>query len=137
MRIEPIVLSVLLAAVAPAAADAGEPLVCNLRALSDAERDRHHVLGEKLMSAMVKVSELPDGYALALDLKKLPPDARGLPWCVVEVAQWADLESRCCPFLDFGIDLRGKDGVVTLRLTGGEGVKEFLKDELGVKVPAR
>ena len=138
MRIEPIVLSVVLAAaVAPAAARAAEPLVCNLHALSDAERDRHHALGEKLMSAVVKVSELPDGYALALDLKKLPADAQGLPWCVVEVAQWAELESRCCPFLNFGIDLRGKDGVVTLRLTGGEGVKEFVKDELGVKAASR
>ncbi len=128
MRIEPIALSVLLAA--GGAARAGEPLVCNLFALSDTERDRHHALGEKLMSAVTKVTELPDGYALSLDLKKLPVDAQGKPWCVVEVAQWVEMESRCCPFLDFGIELHGKGGLVTLRLTGGPGVKDFLKTEL-------
>lgn len=133
MRIEPIALSLVLAAAPGAVAvQAGEPIACNLRALNDSERDRHHALGEKLRSAVAKVTELPDGYALALDLKKLPMDAQGKPWCVVEVAQWADMESRCCPFLNFEIDLRGKDGVVTLRLTGGPGVKEFLKSEMGL-----
>jgi hypothetical protein len=137
MRIEPIALSLVLAA-APGsvAVHAEDPIACNLRALNDSERDRHHALGEKLRS-VAKVTELPDGYALALDLKKLPMDAQGKPWCVVEVAQWADMESRCCPFLNFGIDLQGKDGFVVLRLTGGEGVKDFLKMELGLDGPAR
>src|SRR5262245_39495961 len=130
MRIEPIAFSVLIAA---GAARAAEPLACNLFALNDSERDRHHALGEKLKSAVARVTELPDGYALALDLKKLPVDAQGKSWCVVEIAQWADLESRCCPFLNFGIDLRGKDGIVTLRLTGGPGVKDFLRTELGLE----
>ena len=133
MRIEPIALSLVLTAAPAVAIHAQDPIVCNLFALNDAERDRHHALGEKLRSAIARVSELPDGYALALDLKKLPVDAQGKPWCVVEVAQWAELESRCCPFLNFGIELHGKEGVVTLRLTGGPGVKEFLKGEMGLK----
>ena len=130
MRIEPIALSLVLAAASGAAAvRAQDPIACNLFALSAPERDRHHALGEKLRS-VAKVTELPDGYALTLDLKRLGVDAQGKPWCVVEVAQWAEMESRCCPFLNFGIDLRGKDGAVTLRLTGGPGVKEFLKSEM-------
>jgi hypothetical protein len=50
----------------------------------------------------------------------------------VEVAEWVDLESRCCPFLEFGIDVSEKGRVVRLRLTGGKGVKSFLKSELGL-----
>ena len=41
-------------------------------------------------------------------------------------------ESRCCPFLDFGIDVRGKGGVIGLRLTGPGNVKPFLEEEFGV-----
>jgi hypothetical protein len=48
---------------------------------------------------------------------------------IVEDAAAGYLESRCCPFLDFGIGLRGKGGVVNLRLTGGKEVKAFLETE--------
>jgi hypothetical protein len=50
----------------------------------------------------------------------------------VEVAEWVDLEARCCPFLDFGIDVSGRGRTVRLRLTDGKGVKSFLKTELGL-----
>ncbi|MGH9364387.1 MAG: hypothetical protein ACRD1B_03860 [Thermoanaerobaculia bacterium] len=109
-----------------------EPLVCRINALSPSARERHLVLGEKLRGAVVERIELDNGYALALDLGRLPLDAHGQPFCVVEVAEWVDLEARCCPFLDFGIDLSGKGGLVKLRLTGGKNVKPFLKTELGL-----
>jgi hypothetical protein len=52
---------------------------------------------------------------------------------VVEIAEWVDLEARCCPFLDFGLGVRGKGtGSVALALTGGPGVKEFLKMEFAL-----
>jgi len=108
---------------------AAEPLACNVKALSDSQRERHRLLTEKLGSAMVGRTELPDGYALVLDLKRLPPDAAGEPFCVVEVAEWMDLEARCCPFVDFAVEMKGSGGPMRLRLTGGEGVKEFLKAE--------
>jgi hypothetical protein len=132
-RTTPLLLAAL--AVSPAAVFAAEPLVCNVNALSPAERDRHLALGQELKSAVAKVAELPDGYEMTLDFKKMGLDARGLPYCVVEVAQWVDLESRCCPFVDFGIELKGKDRLVTLRLTGGPEVKDFLKTELGLVRP--
>lgn len=138
---------------------AGEPLACRLDALSPAERARHQKLTALLQRAVVGVRELPDGYELALDLSRLPADAQGDPVCVVEIAEWVDLEARCCPFLDFGIAVRGKGTVapercahedapgerradadapgqghapaeaVALALTGGPGVKDFLKSE--------
>jgi hypothetical protein len=110
-------------------ASASEPIACHVDALSRSQRDRHQTLAEKLRSAIVEKTELANGYVLALDLSRLPTDAAGAPFCVVEVAEWVDLEARCCPFLDFGIDLPGKGGLVRLRLTGGNGVKAFLETE--------
>ena len=48
-------------------------------------------------------------------------DASRLP--VTEIAESVALEARCCPFLDFRIDVRGEDGFVKLSLTGGKGLK--------------
>jgi hypothetical protein len=127
-----LVVPLLLLAGAPASTPAEEPLVCRLEALSPAERDRHQRLGEMLRRAVTDTAELPTGYALTLDLSRLPVDAKGLPVCVVEVAEWVDLESRCCPFLDFEISLKGKGGHLTLRLTGGSKVKKFLREELAL-----
>jgi hypothetical protein len=123
----PVVLPLLLTSALAATATAGEPLACRLDALSAAQRERHRKLSETLAGAVVGARELPDGYALELDLTRLPADARGEAVCVVEVAEWVDLEARCCPFLDFGIALRGKGGAVALTLTGGKNVKTFLK----------
>jgi hypothetical protein len=123
--IAPILLSVALASAVPHSA----PLVCNVSALSPAQRTRHTALSDKIRQAAAGRTELPNGYAIALDFSRLPLDAEGEPFCVVELAQWVDLESRCCPFLEFGIDVRSEGGSVSLRLTGGPGVKEFLAKE--------
>jgi hypothetical protein len=142
MNVVPFVLSLLtLAPAAPAteivadpppdlASAAEEPLACRLDALSPAQRARHQKLTALLQRAVVATRELPDGWELALDLSRLPADAQGDPVCVVEIAEWVDLEARCCPFLDFGLSVRGKGtGSVALALTGGPGVKDFLKVE--------
>lgn len=128
-----IVLPLALIAAAPPISEAvraDEPLVCNIRALTDAQREQHLVRGRKLLGAVVRTTELPNGYELAFDLTRLK-DSKGLPWCVVELAEWVDLESKCCPFLDFQIDVAGKGGEVRMRLTGrATNVKEFLRSEI-------
>jgi hypothetical protein len=108
---------------------AGTAIACRLDALNEGQRERHRRLTELLERAVAGARELPAGYELALDLSRLPRDAQGEAVCVVEVAEWVDLESRCCPFLDFAIGVRGQDGKTTLALTGGPGVKAFLKTE--------
>ena len=45
------------------------------------------------------------------------------------VAEWTRLERRCCPFFEFTLRVELEDGPVSLRLTGGPGVKEFIKEE--------
>lgn len=133
MRFPRLVPVALAFASALPAAPPLEPLVCRLDALTPAQRERQQLLAARLKRAVVERAELPDGYSLTLDLARLSADSRGLPFCVVEVAEWVDLESRCCPFLDFGIDVKGKGGTVRLRLTGPENVKPFLEEELGLQ----
>jgi hypothetical protein len=129
MTILPFLLSLILAPALAAVAPPEEPLACRLDALSASQRARHRSLSETLARSVQETRELSNGYELFLDLTRLPADAHGDPVCVVEVAEWVDLEARCCPFLNFGIEVRGKGGAVRLTLTGGEGVKAFLKTE--------
>jgi hypothetical protein len=116
--------------VAPPAA-AKNALVCNVAALTAAQHERHQKLGRLLRSAVVQKAELENGYDFVMDLGRLPADSAGEAFCVVEVAEWVDLESRCCPFLSFGIELEPKGKTVRLRLTGGNGAKAFLESEAG------
>ena len=119
--------------VAPGAASVAEEVfVCNVGALTAAQRERHQKLGRMLRSAVVEKAELESGYVFVLDLGRLPVDSAGAAFCVVEVAEWVDLESRCCPFLSFGIEVEPKGKTVRLRLTGAKGVKAFLESELGL-----
>ena len=132
MRFRNLGLLLLGVSQALAAAPSTAPLVCRLDALTAPQRERQQLLAARLKGAVVGRAELPDGYDLTLDLSRIPADGHGQPFCVVEVAEWVDLESRCCPFLDFGIDVRGKGGVVGLRLTGPANVKQFLEEEFGL-----
>jgi len=119
----------------PAAASAAEQaFVCNVGALSASQRERHQKLGRLLRSALVEKAELENGYAFVLDLGRLPADSAGEAFCVVEVAEWVDLEARCCPFLTFGIEVEPKGKTVRLRLTGAKGVKALLESELALLV---
>ena len=123
----------VVALVAPApAAVPEEAFVCNVGALTAPQRERHQKLGRLLRSAVVERAELESGYVFVLDLGRLPVDSAGAAFCVVEVAEWVDLESRCCPFLSFGIEVEPKAKTVRLRLTGGKGVKAFLESEVGM-----
>ena len=122
MNVRKTILFLLLLAGFPATACAAEPLACNLGSLGRAERERQHVLSGKLERAAIRREELETGYAIVLDPAKLS---------ISQLAEWVSLEARCCPFLDFGIELSSKDHSLTLRLTGhSREVKSFLEQEV-------
>ncbi|HEY6193701.1 MAG TPA: hypothetical protein VI504_01550 [Candidatus Eisenbacteria bacterium] len=99
---------------------AGHDLACNLGALSPRERVRHAALGQQLLASVEERRELANGFAL-----RLPAERR------VTAARWAALEQRCCPFFAFELTRPAGRGSVWLRITGGPGVKQFMRDELG------
>jgi hypothetical protein len=43
-----------------------------------------------------------------------------------EIGEWIENERKCCPFLDFQLNVDCDGGAVHLALTGGPGVKDFL-----------
>ena len=66
--------------------------------------------------------ELHDGFAL-----EIPSDSASF----MEVAEWVDLERRCCAFAEFALESR-RDGSAWVRLTGATGAKEVLAAEMGL-----
>jgi hypothetical protein len=105
----------------------GEPLVCRLDALTVEERARHAELAAEMKRAALGVADLADGWVLRFT------DERRL---FLRIAEWITLERLCCPFLDFALAPARGVGEASLRLTGGEGVKQFLKEELGLENPS-
>lgn len=132
MRLWSALLSAVVLVVPAGVAPAEEPLVCNVTALTAAQRDHHRKLERLMRSALVEKAALENGYVFVLDLGRLPADSAGEAFCVVEVAEWVELESRCCPFLSFGIEVEPKGKIVRLRLTGPGGARSVLDAELGL-----
>lgn len=95
------------------------PIACNLNALSAIEQQQHAARTGRLMSAVVKVEDVANGYRLHFGPDLLAAD----------LLRWIDAERRCCPFLDFEMRLERENGARWLQLTGREGVKAFLSEE--------
>ena len=102
---------------------AAEPrIACDLNVFKPAERARHRVLIALLKAAVAEQTELPDGYGFRLSRETISLE---------QLAEWAGLESRCCSFFDFQLELRPQpEGQLWLRLRGGEGVKAFIHFEV-------
>ena len=95
------------------------PFACDRMALSPEARKRHFdELGPALRTQMKDIRELPTGFEFGL-----PPDGS----TVQLVSEWAAGEHLCCPFFDIDLRWEREGGGFWLRLTGREGVKEFIK----------
>lgn len=99
---------------------------CNAKALTPTERAHHKQLSEKLLAARKAIVETRKGYEFQYDPSTVS---------IAELADWVVAEGKCCPFLDFHIDLEQEGKLACLRLTGREGTKAFIRDEF--HVPAK
>jgi len=103
------------------------PLACRLDAFGSSDRARHAGLIEQLHASLEEVRELPNGFAFRF------ADDGSL---FGRLAEWVRLESVCCPFLDVELKVERASGPVWLRLTGGDGVKTFLKNQFPILAAA-
>ena len=95
------------------------PFACDRSALNAEQRKRHFdELGPQLRSMVQSARALPDGYE-----SQFLSD----PATIQLVAEWSAGEHLCCPFFDVDLRLEREHGAFWLRLTGREGVKEFIK----------
>lgn len=97
------------------------PIACDMSVLSPTERQTHLAASWELFSKVQAIKELPDGYEF-----QLGDD----PNAIIKLAEFVTFEKVCCPFLNFAIEVEAEDGPVTLRLTGREGVKAFVREEI-------
>ncbi len=99
------------------------PFRCNVGAMTDGQRGRYQTLSQELLNAIQEVREEPDGFSL-----RLPEDSS----TVMKAAEFITLEQLCCPFLSFRLSLAKEKGPLWVTLSGPEGVKDFLRAELGI-----
>lgn len=96
------------------------PIACDMTVLSNVQRERHLATSRELFSALKQIRELANGYGFCIDG----------PNVIVQAAEFISLERLCCPFLNFEIEVEAENGSVWIRLTGREGVKEFIREEI-------
>jgi len=99
---------------------------CNIKALNPTERAHHKELTDKLIGARKDIVETEKGY----EFQFTPANVS-----LAELADWVAAEGKCCPFFDFHIDLEHAGKLLCLRLTGEEGIKQFIRVEF--QVPAK
>ena len=92
------------------------PIACDLTAIPVEVRETHMSEVKSLFAKVQEVREVPDGQAFRFGND---------PGIVLELANFVEYERLCCPFFAFGIEVEAGGGPLWLRLTGGEGVKEF------------
>lgn len=114
------ILKVLIA-ISLCLAENQAPFACNLKAFQPEQRQRWRALLDHVYAGVIRNRELSDGYAFRIDTSRMP---------LMEVAEWIELERRCCPFFDFELALHGEDGAVWLSLKGRPGVKQFIEMDM-------
>ena len=97
------------------------PLACDMSAIEPDRREQHIATAGQVFRAIMDIQELPDGYAFCLPNE---PDT------LLKAAEFISLERLCCPFLGFVLEIEPEVGSVWLRLTGREGVKAFIREEV-------
>jgi hypothetical protein len=102
-------------------AESQSPIACDMSTLSLEQREMHIVTSRQLFSNVQAIQELSTGYEFRLKDESSS---------IVKAAEFISLEKLCCPFLNFVIEVKPEGGPVWLRLTGREGVKDFIREEV-------
>lgn len=119
-----ILSSLALLGITSRAAEVQKPrriLACNMNALTKEQRTRHQDVTRRLLQHTTR-KDLVDGYLFTIDRAHIS---------VAELAEWVADESRCCPAVDFHVELPAF-GPLQLRVDGGADVKQFIAAELGL-----
>lgn len=98
------------------------PFACDMKALSSEQRARHQELALLLQSSLEAIRELADGYEFEFQWE---------PATYAALAEITPLEHACCPFFDINIRLESESNKLCWRLTGREGIKDFIRAEFG------
>jgi len=98
------------------------PFACDMTAIAPHQRDQHLAAIKRLFAAVTQVNELPNGYQFELPNQT---EMLGL------ASTFISLERLCCPFFGFTLEVEPEGGKLLLSLTGRQGVKPFILEEIG------
>ena len=98
------------------------PFACDMSAIGASRRGQHLATINELFHNVGEVRELPNGYSFRL------PDGSDV---LLKAAEFIALERLCCPFFGFALEVAPEGGSTWLSLTGREGVKPFIRAEIG------
>lgn len=102
------------------------PFACDMSAITPADRQQHVATINAVFGAVQEVRELADGFAFRLMNEEA---------ILMQVAAFMAKERLCCPFFGFRIEMEPEGGPLWLTMTGREGVKPFIKTEIGDDLP--
>jgi hypothetical protein len=99
---------------------------CNMKAMSPEARKRQsEILSPALRTSKLSSKELADGYEF-----QFPSDAKTYQM----LAEWIGNERLCCPFFDFDLRIGDASAPMSLKISGPEGVKQFVRAELAAMI---
>jgi hypothetical protein len=84
---------------------------------------RKETVLQRLKNKIAVTCELPDGYAFKFS---------GSDMVLDEINAFIKTERTCCAFFIFGLSISGDQSEIWLQLTGPEGAKDFIREELGL-----
>ncbi|MEP7307230.1 MAG: hypothetical protein ABJA98_17090 [Acidobacteriota bacterium] len=99
-------------------AAAGSPIACDMTALSAGERRRYNALRPLVLGGIEEVRETRIGFRARIRRSTT----------VADIAEWIEMERRCCAFLDITLALN-RNGTTWIEIGGTAAIKEFLKRE--------
>jgi len=121
-----LLLLVIAALAAPSFADS--PFACDRAALTPQARKRHFdELSPALRARKLSIRDLRDGFEF-----QFPNDTTTFQL----VSEWVAGERLCCPFFDIDMHVEREHGNLWLRLTGREGVKQFIRSDFAQWFPS-
>lgn len=98
---------------------AGKALSCSLT--TEEYQKRKETVLASLKTQVLERAELPDGYAYSFE---------GSDKVIDELTEFIKTERTCCAFLSFNLAVSGDKKIARLELTGPEGAKEVIREEL-------
>jgi hypothetical protein len=120
-----LLLLIITAITVPSFADS--PFACNRAALTPQARKRHFdELSPALRARKKNIRELRNGFEF-----EFPPDTATFDL----VSEWVEGERLCCPFFDIDVHVEREGGSLWLRLTGRDGVKQFIRSDIAAWFP--
>jgi hypothetical protein len=98
------------------------PFACDMSAIEPSLRSKHIEKIKEVFHFTKEIKEISNGFTFLL------PNEQSL---LINLMSFVEKERLCCPFFGFIIEIEPEGGSVWLKIYGREGVKEFIRAELG------